>query len=88
MVEAFAHRAMRNADASRVEMHLVSQRRQLVSVPVAGVQLTSERGEAIWRESSYKYRKEDVVAIVARAGFAMVEQWTEGTFALTLAAAV
>jgi len=88
VVEAFDHRAVWIADASRVEMHLVSARRQLVSVPAAGVQLTFEHGESIWTESSYKYRKEEVVDIVARAGFAMVEQWTEGTFALTLAAAV
>jgi dimethylhistidine N-methyltransferase len=82
---AFAHRALWNADASRVEMHLVSTRDQDVSVPAAGVQITFRAGEAIWTESSYKYRIQDVIAMLERAGFGPLEHWTEGSFALTLA---
>jgi len=87
-VEAFAHRALWNPEASRVEMHLVSEREQRVAVPSAGLEFTFAAGEAIWTESSYKYRIGDVVAMIARAGFAAVDQWTEGSFALTLARAV
>ena len=86
-VDAFAHRAIWNAADSRVEMHLVSDRQQTVSVPAAGLQVTFTAGETIWTESSYKYKPEDVEAMLARAGFGEVEQWTEGTFALTLAEA-
>jgi dimethylhistidine N-methyltransferase len=84
-VGAFVHRAIWNAEASRVEMHLVSARDQDVSVPAAGVQIGFRAGEAIWTESSYKYRIQDVVTILQRAGFTPLEQWTEGSFALTLA---
>lgn len=84
-VNHFAHRAVWNGAASRVEMHLVSRTRQRVRVPAATIDVTFETGEHIWTESSYKYRVEDVAAILARAGFRTVGQWVDDSFALTLA---
>jgi dimethylhistidine N-methyltransferase len=83
---AFGHRAVWNAEESRVEMHLVSRRRQRVRIPRADLDLTLEEGEAIWTESSYKYEAADIVATLERAGFALIEQWIdrEDQFALTL----
>ena len=86
-LRGFAHRAVWNADASRVEMHLVSARRQRVRVPAADLDITFEAGETIWTESSYKYRADDIVAMVERAGFVTINQWSKGGFALTLAEA-
>ena len=83
----FAHRAIWNAGASRIEMHLVSGRRQRVRVPAADLDITFEAGETIWTESSYKYRPDHIVAMVERAGFLTTNQWSEDGFALTLAAA-
>ena len=83
----FSHRALWNADASRVEMHLVSNVRQQVRVPAAGLEITFESGETIWTESSYKYDVEGTDRMLSRAGFERTETWTEGTFALTLARA-
>jgi dimethylhistidine N-methyltransferase len=85
----FAHRAVWNPIASRVEMHLVSLARQRVRIPRAQVDLALEDGETIWTESSYKYEPEDVVARLAEAGFSPISQWRddEARFALTLAAA-
>ena len=40
-----------------------------------------------WTESSYKYRADDIVAMVERAGFVTINQWSKGGFALTLAEA-
>ena len=80
----FSHRALWNPEASRVEMHLVSERRQRVRIPAARVALTLEPGETIWTESSYKYDTAGVRALLARAGFRVRGQWQEGTFALTL----
>jgi L-histidine N-alpha-methyltransferase len=82
----FPHRAVWNADASRVEMHLVSTRRQHVRVAAAGLELTMEAGDTIWTESSYKYRPEEVVSMLERSGFRFVEQWIDrgDGFALTL----
>ena len=53
---SFAHEARWNAAASRIEMHLVSTRRQVIEIPRARCRVTFERGESIWTESSYKFR--------------------------------
>jgi L-histidine N-alpha-methyltransferase len=73
-VPAFAHRAIWNADASRIEMHLVSTRQQRVRVPAADLDITFEAGETIWTESSYKYRPDRIVAMVERVGFVTTDQ--------------
>jgi uncharacterized SAM-dependent methyltransferase len=83
---AFGHRALWNAAASRVEMHLVSRRRQAVRVRAAGLAFTLDEAETIWTESSYKYEPDALAALVGRAGFAAAGQWIDdaGRFALTL----
>lgn len=86
-VNGFSHRAMWNGEASRIEMHLVSLRRQDVRVPAARLQIAFQPGETIWTESSYKYIPAGVSAMLHRAGFETIEQWTENGFALTLATA-
>ena len=86
-MDGFTHRAVWNADAARVEMHLVSTRRQRVRVPASGLDVTFEAGEAIWTESSYKYRSDDLAGMLECAGFRAMEQWMEDGFALTLAEA-
>lgn len=85
-VDRFAHRAMWSADHSRVEMHLVSQGRQKVSVTSANVDFVIEDGESIWTESSYKYTPDQIARALEQAGFKLVEQWVDETagFALTL----
>jgi dimethylhistidine N-methyltransferase len=85
-VSGFAHRAIWNAEASRIEMHLVSARRQTVSIPAAHLDLTFERDETIWTESSYKYHPAQIREMLERAGFRAIEQWLdeEASFALTL----
>jgi dimethylhistidine N-methyltransferase len=84
-LDGFAHRAIWNADRSRVEMHLVCTRRQHVTVRAAGLDFTMEEGESIWTESSYKYRPDGARAMLVRAGFEVVGQWIDAGFALTLA---
>ncbi len=86
-VNGFSHRAVWNAPASRVEMHLVSRTRQRVRVRASGIDITFDAGESIWTESSYKYRVDDLAPMLARGGFAVTGQWQESGFALTLAAA-
>lgn len=82
----YRHRAVWNAQASRVEMHLVSTRRQDVEIPAAGLRFTMEEGESIWTESSYKFTPERVDALGRTAGFTPGRQWvdTDAGFALTL----
>lgn len=89
-VDAFSHRVVWNRDESRVEMHLVSGRRQRVRIPSAHVDMTMKEGETIWTESSYKYEPDDLAALLDRAGFRPVERWLAGEerFLLTLVRAV
>ncbi len=85
---AFRHRAVWNARASRIEMHLVSRRAQRVRIRAADLELNLEDGEAIWTESSYKYTLPSVESLLADAGFRVRDQWVDDAhpFALTLAA--
>ena len=85
-IDAFEHRAIWNAAASRVEMHLVSVRSQRVRIAASGLDLEFEAGETIWTESSYKYRPAEIVAMLGRAGFREIDQWIDApdAFALTL----
>jgi len=86
-VSQFAHRAVWNAPASRMEMHLVSRSRQRVRVRESRIDLTFDAGESIWTESSYKYRVGDLELMLGRTGFQVTGQWQEDGFALTLAEA-
>lgn len=84
-VGQFAHRAAWNAQASRIEMHLVSRQWQRVRVAASEIDITLEEGEMIWTESSYKYHVDEVGPMLARAGFRVIGQWVADGFALTLA---
>jgi L-histidine Nalpha-methyltransferase len=83
-LDQFGHRALWNEEASRVEMHLVSQATQ--DVHVADLAITLEPGETIWTESSYKYEPASIRELIEPAGFVEREQWIDGSarFALTL----
>lgn len=71
----FRHRAVWNDAASRIEMHLVSVAEQRVRV--AGVTVRFARGETIWTESSYKYDRARLRALVHAAGFRVRRTWTD-----------
>jgi dimethylhistidine N-methyltransferase len=83
----FEHRARWNAAASRVEMHLVSRVEQRIQVPLAGVADTLRAGEAIWTESSYKYRLDQFNELLVDAGLSPNAHWIDeaGQFLLVLA---
>jgi dimethylhistidine N-methyltransferase len=88
-VDRFAHRAVWNESASRMEMHLVARTRQRVAVRAAGVELVIAEGETIWTESSYKYRVDEIGRMLRASGFEVRDQWIDAgdAFALTLAEA-
>lgn len=66
-LNTFTHRATWDAERSRIEMHLVSRRRQ--TVRVAGEMFELERGEPIVTEHSYKHSEDAVGALLAHAGW-------------------
>ena len=74
-LSAFRHRAFFNDDASRIEMHLVSQREQ--AVRIADVTVKFQKGETIWTESSYKYDEERLNELAGEAGLRVSRLWTD-----------
>jgi dimethylhistidine N-methyltransferase len=72
---AFAHRAVWNCDAGRIEMHLVSLVEQ--TVRVAGHVVRFRRGETIHTENSYKYEMEGFAALAGEAGWHTAKVWTD-----------
>lgn len=64
---AFAHRATWDPIRSRIEMHLVSRRRQTVNV--GGTRFELERDEPIVTEHCYKHRPEVLAELLARSGW-------------------
>jgi dimethylhistidine N-methyltransferase len=69
----FRHRAVWNVAESRIEMHLVSTRDQLVFVD--GEPLRFARGESIHTENSHKYVPERFAQIVSQAGWRVDRMW-------------
>ena len=89
-LDRFGHRAVWNAAASRVEMHLVSLTTQDVHVGRSDLRFTLDASETIWTESSYKYEPEGIARLVESDGFVQRHQWIEqqDRFALTLFEAI
>ncbi len=74
-LDQFQHRAWWNGAESRIEMHLESLFGQ--NVEVAGETVHFDAGETIWTESSYKYDRAMLDALVAEAGFRVACLWTD-----------
>ena len=74
-LDAFAHYAPYNVANHRVEMYLVSLRRQ--SVELAGETVHFAPGEAVHTEDSHKYTIESFREMAARAGFSPRAVWTD-----------
>jgi dimethylhistidine N-methyltransferase len=78
----FAHYAFYNAPLGRIEMHLVSLKRQVVRI--GRHRFAFDVGESIHTENSYKYSVAEFRALAQRAGFAGRKLWSDsrGRFAL------
>jgi L-histidine N-alpha-methyltransferase len=66
--EAFRHRAFYNEAASRIEMHLVADSAQTVRLRRLGLTIRFRPGEGIWTESSYKFTRPGVEAMLGEVG--------------------
>jgi uncharacterized SAM-dependent methyltransferase len=71
----FRHEARFDDRHGRVEMHLVSQLPQIVTV--GGKAFRFDAGESIWTESSYKYDLREFAALAALAGWRCERTWTD-----------
>jgi len=74
-LDGFAHYAPYNAVAHRIEMYLVSLKRQ--SVTVGDQRFEFAQGEPVHTEDSYKYTIENFREMAARAGFSPRAVWTD-----------
>jgi uncharacterized SAM-dependent methyltransferase len=73
----FTHQARYDDAHQRIEMHLVSTRRQIVSVEAAGITVIFEKGETIWTEACHKFRLAELETMAARCGFRPQAQWVD-----------
>jgi len=74
-LDGFFHYSFYNAPLQRIEMHLVSQSRQTVTV--AGQRFEFEEGESLHTENSYKFTIEGLRTLARRAGFVPGPVWTD-----------
>lgn len=71
----FRHEARWNSNLERVEMHLVSLRKQEVSVGARRFGFTE--GETIHTENSHKYRIDGFRKLADEAGYESIDVWTD-----------
>src|SRR5579875_122098 len=79
-LRGFEHEARYNERERRVEMHLRATRRQTARINAANLEVTLERGETIWTESSHKYRCDEAAKMGERAGFRCEAQWVDAAW--------
>ncbi len=73
-LDGFTHRAVYNEALARIEMYLVSRRRQRVRVRNLTLELAA--GEPILTEWSYKYTRRDI-AHLAQGSFVLRQSWVD-----------
>jgi len=74
-IDSWRHRAIYNQALGRIEMHLVSQRAQLVHLGEREFHFVT--GEKIITEYSYKHTQAGFTALAASAGFRLSRTWTD-----------
>jgi len=74
-IDAFAHDAIYNPAAGRIEMHLISRRAQ--SVNVGGHRFSFDEGETIHTENSHKYDIDEFQDMARQVGFVPKRVWTD-----------
>ena len=74
-LKAFEHEAIYREDKCRIEMHLVSSRRQVVIL--GGEIFQFSEGEKIHTENSYKYTKQSFERLAENSNFALKAFFTD-----------
>jgi dimethylhistidine N-methyltransferase len=76
-LSAFTHVALWNAQASRIEMHLQSERAQRVSLPALALTVAFARGERLHTENSYKFTGPSGDAMLEGTGLRRERTWAD-----------
>jgi dimethylhistidine N-methyltransferase len=74
-LDQFEHRAILNERHSRIEMHLVSRKRQVVRIGRSSIWFSA--GETICTEHSYKFTRDMYREMAMEAGLALEQVWTD-----------
>ena len=78
----FAHSAFYNAPLQRIEMHLMSKKRQQVTL--LGQMFEFYEGETLHTENSYKFTISGLRALAQQAGFSAGPVWTDAASQFSL----
>lgn len=81
---SFDHEVRWNAEALRVEMHLVATRACSVTIPGLELDLRLSAGESIWTESSHRFRVDELRAWGRAAGLPAAQVWVDEAWPLAL----
>jgi len=76
-LSTFVHKARYDEARSRIEIRLVSTKRQDVAVDGAGVVAHFEEGEPIYTESAYKFDRQSIEMLARATGFEVTGCWTD-----------
>jgi len=74
-MDRFRHEARWNPELSRIEMHLVSECEQIVSI--ADHEIQCEADETIHTENSHKYTMDQFAELANHAGISIQRQWCD-----------
>jgi L-histidine N-alpha-methyltransferase len=74
-LNGFSHSAFYNESLKRIEMHLISNKSQVVSFQLLDEQITIEAGEEILTELSYKYTFTELETIFDQCGLRMIRHY-------------
>jgi len=84
----FAHRALYDEDAGRVEMHLVCTETHTATIRSINLDVPFQARETIHTESCYKYSLQEIDDLIEKSGLVPVRRWldSQNRFCLTLSA--
>ena len=82
---AFDHLALYDETRERVEMYLVSQRAQVMTLCSGDVHIELERGERVMTEISRKFTEDSAKEMLSEGGMTMLEWLSTPLFALCVA---
>lgn len=85
-LDTFGFRAAYDETRGAVDSYLVSEREQTVRIGAAGIEVPFVAGDTIHTESSYKFTRDEIVALASRCGYAEERSYTDagGRYALSL----
>ncbi len=76
-IDNFSHQTFYNKDKKRIEMHILSNKKQQVFISSLNKQFHFDKDESIHTENSYKYGIDDIEGIIRRAGFSIEKGFSD-----------